>query len=68
MEHLKMNMRIFEEIIHKTTTRIRQVLADAGCSCEMFKAPSNIGAEPDWNLDTTPSSYREDAHGAEAGC
>lgn len=28
-----------------------KVLAKAGCSCSVFKAPPNLGAEPDWNLD-----------------
>jgi LacI family transcriptional regulator len=28
-----------------------RVLADAGCSCAVFEAAPNLGAEPDWNLD-----------------
>ena len=24
---------------------------EAGCSCSLFEAPPNLGAEPDWNLD-----------------
>lgn len=28
-----------------------KVLADAGCSCAVLEAASNLGAEPDWNLD-----------------
>ena len=26
-------------------------LAAAGCTCSIFEAPPNLGAEPDWNLD-----------------
>jgi LacI family transcriptional regulator len=28
-----------------------KALADAGCSCAVFEARTNLGAEPDWNLD-----------------
>ena len=28
-----------------------RALAKAGCSCSVFEAPPNLGAEPDWNLD-----------------
>lgn len=28
-----------------------QALADAGCTCSVFEAAPNLGAEPDWNLD-----------------
>jgi LacI family transcriptional regulator len=28
-----------------------RTLAAAGCTCDVFEVPPNLGAEPDWNLD-----------------
>lgn len=28
-----------------------KAVEEAGCSCSVFEAPPNLGAEPDWNLD-----------------